>query len=130
MAETACKLGATDKDLAEMFGVCEATINNWKHDHPGFLESLKSKSDFDDQVEQALFRRATGCKVRDDKVFNQGGEIIVHEGFKEYPPDTAAAYIWLKNRRPEKWRDDPANNRAPSDININIVNPHASDSTD
>ena len=24
---------------------------------------------------------------------------------REIPPDTAAAFIWLKNRRPDKWRD-------------------------
>jgi hypothetical protein len=24
---------------------------------------------------------------------------------KHYPPDTAAAIIWLKNRQPERWRD-------------------------
>jgi hypothetical protein len=22
-----------------------------------------------------------------------------------YPPDTAAASLWLRNRQPEKWRD-------------------------
>lgn len=30
-------------------------------------------------------------------------------------PDTAAAFIWLKNRRPDKWRDKPPEAVAASD---------------
>ena len=27
---------------------------------------------------------------------------------REIPPETAAGIFWLKNRRPDKWRDKPA----------------------
>jgi hypothetical protein len=37
-----CRLGATDKDLAEFFEVDERTINRWKHDHPEFCQSIKA----------------------------------------------------------------------------------------
>ena len=36
-AEKLCRLGATDKDLADFFEVSEMTINNWKLKHPAFL---------------------------------------------------------------------------------------------
>ena len=36
-----CLLGATDKELADFFDVCEKTINGWKKDYPEFLQSLK-----------------------------------------------------------------------------------------
>lgn len=36
-----CLLGAIDKEIAEFFNVCEATINNWKIEYPEFLESIK-----------------------------------------------------------------------------------------
>jgi transposase-like protein len=40
MAKHAAKLGATDADLAKIFGVSDATIDNWKAQHPEFLGSL------------------------------------------------------------------------------------------
>lgn len=30
-------------------------------------------------------------------------EVVTTE--KEMPPDTSAAFLWLKNRRPKDWRD-------------------------
>ncbi len=41
LAYNYCLLGATDKELATFFNVCEATINNWKISNPDFLESIK-----------------------------------------------------------------------------------------
>lgn len=107
IAQRACKLGATDKDLADMFGVSERTINTWKKKQPSFLQSLKAKAEADDLVEQALFKRATGAIVKDDSVFNHQGVPLIVEGYKEYPPDTAACVVWLANRRPDKWKKDP-----------------------
>ena len=36
--------GATDKDLAAVFGVSESTLNKWKTDHPEFSESVRAGS--------------------------------------------------------------------------------------
>ena len=36
IAEAMCKLGATDYELAEAFGVCETTIKNWAQNHIKF----------------------------------------------------------------------------------------------
>lgn len=38
-------------------------------------------------------------------VSNYMGDITKTELIKHYPSDTVAAFIWLKNRQPEKWRD-------------------------
>ena len=37
MAKDAARLGATHADLARIFGVSDATIDNWKAQHPDFL---------------------------------------------------------------------------------------------
>ena len=37
MAKHAARLGATDADLAKIFGVSDATIDNWKAQHPDRL---------------------------------------------------------------------------------------------
>jgi len=129
MAAKACKLGATDIDLAELFDVSEATINNWKNNHPEFLESLKaSKAISDDLVKRSLFERATGYSHPEDKVFNNSGEPMIVPSTKHHPPDVTACIFWLKNRDPDNWRANPEDIQAPAQaINIEIVSPHGSD---
>lgn len=101
-----CSLGATDAELAEIFGVSEQTLNTWKQKHPKFLESIKrGKAPADAEVAEKLFHRAKGYSHTEDKLFYHEGEITVVETTKHYPPDTAAASLWLRNRQPERWRD-------------------------
>lgn len=101
-----CKLGATDKDLSEFFGVTDRTINRWKEAHPEFCHALKlGKESADDLVQKSLYQRAIGYSHPETKVFNNQGEIVTHEVTKHYPPDTVSMIFWLKNRRPEMWRD-------------------------
>src|SRR5690554_6353077 len=84
-----CRLGATDKDLADFFGVSEKTINTWKDSHPEFLQSLKEgKAEADAKVEQALFARATGYSHPDVHVSNYQGDVTITDITKHYPPDT------------------------------------------
>jgi len=40
-ARKLCRLGATDKELADFFGVDMATVGRWKLQHTGFREALK-----------------------------------------------------------------------------------------
>jgi hypothetical protein len=99
-------LGATDKELANFFDVCEATITNWKQNLPEFLASIKSgKEKADANVAERLYQRAMGYEHPETKVFCQEGEIIEHEVIKHYPPEVAAIAFWLKNRQSKMWRD-------------------------
>ena len=101
-----CLLGADDVKLASLFEVSEATIYNWKRDHKEFLEAINDgKYRADAEIAQALYHRAKGFSHPEQKVFNNQGEIIVHDTVKHYPPDTGAAFIWLKNRQGAYWKD-------------------------
>jgi hypothetical protein len=103
-----CRLGATDRDIADFFGVSEQTINAWKLRNPSFLEALtRSKDEFDSQVERSLFQRALGYSHKAVKMFQAGGEVISKDYTEHYPPDTTACIFWLKNRQKDKWRDKP-----------------------
>ena len=117
--EKLCLLGHTDKEIADFFDVCESTINNWKHEHPIFLESIKKGKDiFDtDMVEKSLRIRATGMilteekqttrklKMGDDSEESDGEIIDTTITKKEIAPDTTAMIFWLKNRQSDRWRD-------------------------
>jgi hypothetical protein len=107
-ANKLCKLGATDPEIADFFGVSRTTINNWKHDHPEFLDALKSgKESADERVERSLYQRAIGYTQDAVKIFMPAGaDAPVYAPFVEnVVPDTTAAIFWLKNRRPDQWRD-------------------------
>jgi transcriptional regulator with XRE-family HTH domain len=105
-ARKLCLLGFTDKQLADFFDVTEQTINNWKKDYPEFFESLKKGKDIADaNVAYSFYQRAIGYEHPEDKIFNNNGKEMIVKTIKHYPPDTAAALSWLKNRQAEKWRD-------------------------
>lgn len=106
IAAQLCLLGATDKNIADALGVCETTINKWKNKHVEFSEALKEgKSVADAKVEHSLYERACGYSVPEEKVFCIQGEIITHQFRKHYPPETTACIFWLKNRKPDEWRE-------------------------
>ncbi len=111
-------LGASDKDLANFFDVAEQTINYWKNQFPEFSESLKKgKYEADSEIALSLYRRAKGCKVKEqqlvklkrvtyqDKKRIEDERVEIVEIEKELPPDTTSCIFWLKNRKPENWRD-------------------------
>lgn len=101
-----CRLGATDKELADFFGVSESTLNKWKLDHKAFSESIKSgKLVADSEVADKLFKRATGYQHDALKIMQYEGVPVTVSYTEHYPPDTVACIFWLKNRQPEKWRD-------------------------
>ncbi len=106
IAEHAAKLGATEREIAEMFNVSEVTLNAWKNERPEFLAALKlGKEGPDDRVERSLYNRAVGYSFDSIKVFQFQGQIVEAPVVEHVPPDTTAGIFWLKNRRPELWRD-------------------------
>ena len=105
-AEKLCKLGATDRDVAEFFEVDERTVNRWKLAHPEFCQSVKvGKAEADDRVEQSLYRKATGYSFDSEKIFQYEGNVVRAATVEHVPPSDTAAIFWLKNRRKEEWRD-------------------------
>ena len=108
-ARKLCMLGHTDKELAQFFEVAESTLHKWKLDFPSFSESIKkAKSIVDADVADKLYHRAVGYSHPEVKVFCSEGQVTEHEITKHYPPDVAAAAIWLKNRQPKFWNDKKA----------------------
>ena len=75
--------GLTDEQIAHNMGIAASTLYQWKKKYPEIMEALKKgKEVVDYEVENALLNKALGG-------------------------DTAAMIFWLKNRRPDRWRDKP-----------------------
>ena len=105
--------GLTDEQIAKNIGIHCGTLYDWKKKHAEISEALKKTKEIaDTEVENALFRRATGYDYteetrerRFDKITGEYELVTTKTVKKHMPPDTAAAIIWLKNRRPGQWRE-------------------------
>lgn len=105
-ARKLCSLGATDIELADFFNVSDRTIYRWAAQFPEFCQALKlGKDEADERVSRSLYHRATGYSHEAVKIFNADGSPLVVPYREHVPPDTTAAIFWLKNRRPQEWRD-------------------------
>jgi len=87
--------GLTDEQMAQRMGITAKTLYEWKKRYGKICEALKKgKEVVDYQVENALLSAAL-------------------EG------NTTAQIFWLKNRRPDKWRDKPEESRGARDAETN-----------
>lgn len=73
--------GLTQEEIAAKIGISPATLSNWLKKHPKIKEALSiGKDTVDREVEETLFQKAIGG-------------------------DTTAMIFWLKNRKPNEWRN-------------------------
>ena len=62
----------------------------------------------DIEVENALLKRALGYEYVEERIEKSKRDgVKVIQTVKQVVPDTTAQIFWLKNRRPDKWRDKP-----------------------
>ena len=105
--------GLTDEQIAHNMGIGVRTLYKWKNQFSEITDSLKmGKEVVDIEVENALLKRALGYRfteVTKKPIVNQEtGKtelMIVRTVETEKVPDTLAIIFWLKNRKPEQWRD-------------------------
>ena len=114
--------GLNDEQIADKIGICADTLYTWQKQYPEFSEAIKEgKAPVDIEVENALLKSALGFRVTVKKpiklktkrqlkdkgtIEEERVEIVEEEIY--VPPQTVAQVFWLKNRRPDKWRDKPA----------------------
>lgn len=122
-AKEMCINGATDAELAHEFDVSVQTLYNWRAKYPEFLDALKiPKQIADERVERSLFERATGYTRESVKIFLNKDGLVVEAPFLEHvPPETTAMIFWLKNRKPEGWRDRSPGESPENPLAIQLV---------
>lgn len=105
--------GLTYEQIANNLGINVATLYRYKKQHSEFCESLKKgKEVVDYEVENALLKRALGYNYTEktyetsyNETLGEYVKTLTKEVTKQVSPDTTALIFWLKNRKPEKWRD-------------------------
>ena len=125
--------GLTDKQIADKIGITAKTLYEWINRFGEICDALKrGKAPVDIQVENALLKRALGYEYEEvtteitetPYIDKKGRERIrkqkhVKKTKKIVPPETAAQIFWLKNRRPDKWRD-----KREEAVSIHNADPH------
>lgn len=99
--------GLTQEQIAHNMGIGLTTLKEWRKKEPTIESTLKKGRDVADyEVENALFKRATGytIQIKEQKLDKDG---CVHDLVKDVhiPADTTAQIFWLKNRKPIEWRE-------------------------
>lgn len=103
--------GLSNGQIASNMGVSLSAFYSWKADHTEILEAIKKgKEIVDYEVENALLKRALGYTIEKTKTFvkddGNGNKVSHVEVTKEQvPPDATSMIFWLKNRKPNEWRE-------------------------
>lgn len=94
--------GALEEQIAANIGISQKTLIEWKKKYPPLKTALKKgKEVVDIQVENALLKSALGYETT-EYVIDGGKKKAVK---KQVAPSVTAQIFWLKNRKPEVWRD-------------------------
>lgn len=105
------KDGLTDEQIAKNMKVSTSTYYEYKKKHVEILEALKKgKEVVDYEVENALLKRALGytITIEEDRL-DKYGDVHTLKKNVHIPADTTAQIFWLKNRKPDKWREKQEN---------------------
>lgn len=119
LLESWARAGLSDQDIASNIGINVRTLYRWRNKSVRIRQSLKNGKEVADyKVENALYKKAIGFTAIDKVVstkrlveYKDGKRVreisvpVVVEIERYYPPDTVAEIFWLKNRKPELWRE-------------------------
>jgi hypothetical protein len=104
-----CLLGSTVRQLAEFLMVTELSVRTWATEDAKFAAAIKNgRENADAKVARSLYQRATGCSIKETHIAIIEGRVVQTQVTKNYPPDVNAAAMWLRNRAPDRWRDNAA----------------------
>lgn len=108
-----CREGLTDEEISQRLGISSRSLINYKSSYPELTQAMiEGKAVADYRVEDALYKRALGYQIDEttrERKFNkdtgQHETVITKIITKEVAADPTSMIWWLKNRRPDKWKD-------------------------
>lgn len=109
--------GLTDEMIAQKIGIATGTLYEWIKRYPEFAEALRrGKAPIDIEVENKLLKRALGYEydeITKERIpqYDKDGTLTGYSMeetkrvTKQVEPSVTAQIFWLKNRKPDIWRD-------------------------
>lgn len=113
MIEGWARDGLSDEQIAHNMGISAVTLYDWIKKFPKISKALKKgKAPVDLLVENALLKSALGYDVEEetwerkfDKNSGQWIMLCTKKTKRHIPPSNTAQIFWLKNRKPNEWKD-------------------------
>lgn len=116
--------GLTGDQIAHNLGIHRSTFCRWLDMYEDIAGAVsRGREVVDIEVENALLRAAMGYRsveVVEDLV--DGEMTVVRRITKDVPPNPTAMVFWLKNRKPEVWRE---RKDVSMTADIKAINPYA-----
>ena len=113
--------GLTDKDISKNMRIGVSTLKEWKNRFEEIREALRIGKDAADRVvENALYKSACGYTIEVTEpvklkrtIYDEatGRKIREYEEIAQvtkqlhFPAQVTAQIFWLKNRKPDQWRE-------------------------
>lgn len=99
-------LGMINDQIADFYGVTDTTFDNWIRDIPELKAVLVENREMADaKVASSLFRRAVGYEYVEEMEEKGPDGRKRRVTTKHVPGDVNAQSLWLRNRRPQQFRD-------------------------
>ncbi len=107
--------GLTEQQISKNLGIAYSTFKEYKKKYSALSAVLKKGKDvIDFEVESALIKRALGYEYEEeikelvtDEETGMAELKVVKTIKKKVAPDVTAQIFWLKNRKPDEWKNDP-----------------------
>jgi hypothetical protein len=98
--------GCTDEEICQFFKINRSTFWRYQQTNPELCNTIKGwKNEADVRVERTLFESAVGYSHESEEIFCSSGKVTRVKTVKQYAPNVLACIFWLKNRKPEQWRE-------------------------
>lgn len=115
-----------DKEICEATGINITTFYRWKKKYTEFSEDLiKAKYKINADLEAAAFKRAIGYEIDEQETMiniGKNGEKVnkVKKIKKHIPADTKLLMALLRNRMPEKYKEEKQQIELTGELNSKV----------
>lgn len=105
----AVQMGATQPEICSQLGITRQQLWRWERKYRSLADALKvareDETVRDRRAVDTLYSMAMGYSLMDTDFRVVDGQVYITEYIKHIPPNVTALIFWLKNRIPDKWRD-------------------------
>lgn len=94
--------GATDDEIADVFGVSREAFQKWRKLYPSFEKALdEGRSVVDADVMFKLYNATQGYHYTEETAAGKDGDVVELRRYSR--PDVSAMKYWLSARKPNEW---------------------------
>jgi hypothetical protein len=99
------RMGYPNKRIADALAIGHPTFTRYIKDNEELADAIALKELADMEVEASLYQRAMGYESTEVTYEESTQGVRTKTVTKQVEPNVTAQIYWLKNRKPDQWRD-------------------------